>query len=225
MTQAKTLDYIQIEPKTSAKLSVIWLHGLGADGHDFANLVPQLRLPEALAIRFIFPHAPIRPVSINNNFPMRAWFDIYNLSDLQREDITGLKETELFIHALIEEQIASGLKPSQIILAGFSQGGAAALYTGLRFSQKLGGIIALSTYLPTPHQLSSEANSNNLHTPIFLAHGQWDQVIALASAEKSRDILLSLNYPVDWHNYAMGHEVCAQEVQDLTNWFKGISRN
>lgn len=209
---------VVIEPKTTATAAIIWLHGLGADGHDFADIVPQLGLPEASGIRFIFPHAPIKPVTINSGYRMRAWYDIYGSDINGREDDEGIRSSEQLIHSLIDQQISQGIEASRIILAGFSQGGAIALYTGLRYPQPLAGIIALSTYLPLVSSLPSEANPANREIPIFMAHGIDDNVIPIKIAFASRDILQAMSYPLEWHSYPMPHSVCYEEIQELAAW-------
>lgn len=212
-----TLEKITKETKTPAVASVIWLHGLGADGHDFADIVPQLNLPENLPIRFVFPHAPVRSITINGNMRMRAWYDIYNLSSLDKEDETGILQSEKLVHSLIAEEIANGIPSQRIILAGFSQGGAVALFTGLRYAQPLGGIMALSTYLPLAQQAQA-FNPANQHTPIFIAHGRFDPVLPFVAGEKSEQFLKKLNYAVEWHEYPMEHQVCYEEINDISRW-------
>lgn len=215
------LDYLTIEPPVAATAALIWMHGLGASGYDFytANLPTQLGLNEANhAVRFIFPHAPERPVTLNNGYVMRAWYDIRELSREGREDLAGMSETKAAINALIAEQITKGIPSEKIFLAGFSQGGAVALYCGLRYAHPLGGIIGLSTYLPFAENLSTDATAANQETPIFLAHGQYDQIVQLEWGEDSRNHLLNLGYQVDWHLYPMAHELCWDELVDLRGW-------
>ncbi len=215
------LDYLTIEPPVAATAAVIWMHGLGASGYDFytANLPAQLGLNDANhAVRFIFPHAPERPVTLNNGYVMRAWYDIRELSREGREDLAGMIETQAAINALIAEQITKGTPSEKIFLAGFSQGGAVALYCGLRYAHPLGGIIGLSTYLPFAKNLPTEASAANQETPIFLAHGQYDQIVQLEWGEDSRNHLLNLRYQVDWHVYPMAHELYWDELVDLRGW-------
>ncbi|HYF98290.1 MAG TPA: alpha/beta hydrolase-fold protein [Coxiellaceae bacterium] len=214
------LDYLTLEPAIPATAAIIWMHGLGASGYDFytANLPQQLGLEEAIPVRFIFPHAPMRPVSINNGYVMRAWYDIHGLSRLDREDEQGLRETQVAIDELIQAQIQQGIPSERIFLAGFSQGGATALYCGLRYPKTLGGILALSSYLPAAASLAEQKNSANQNIAIFMAHGEHDPVVVPAWGIESRDFLLSLGYHVDWHLYPMEHELCLEELQDMKKW-------
>ncbi len=209
---------IIIEPSVEATHTIIWLHGLGADGHDFVDIVAELQLPKQHGIRFIFPNAPIRPVTINANLPMRAWFDVYSLTDLNREDEKGIRESQAELEKLIENEIEHGIPSKHVVLAGFSQGGALALFTGLRYPKPLGGIIALSTYLPLMNLLAKEAHVANSKTAIFLTHGDADEVIPTPLSTLTRDCLLQLHYPVDWHLYSKGHAVCQQEILDISQW-------
>ncbi len=209
----------EINPPINA--CVIWLHGLGADGHDFADIVFQLQLPPSLGIRFIFPHAPIRAVTINNGFKMRAWYDIYALDNLSREDQAGIEASQQAVGALIDQQIKAGIPASRIVLGGFSQGGALALYTGIRYSHRLAGIFGLSTYLPLIQFLSS-AHGVNQTTPILMAHGHYDNILPMTLGEKSRDILRQASYQVEWRHYPMSHEVCQQEINDVSQWLLSI---
>lgn len=212
------LESITINPSTPAKISIIWLHGLGADGNDFVPIAQQLHTFTSLPIRFIFPHAPLRAVTLNGGYVMRAWYDIFGLNLNTREDRLGLQKSAQNIEALIENEIASGLSSKQIALAGFSQGGAMALYTALRYTQPLAGIIALSTYLPMRETLIQEANHTNQSIPIFMAHGQQDNVIPFHWAELSHDSLKQHGYKVNWHNYPIGHSVSTEEVSDIIRW-------
>jgi len=214
------LNYLTTEAAAPANAAIIWMHGLGATGYDFytANLPEQLNLPNSIAIRFIFPHAPLRPVTINNGYTMPAWYDIHGLDRESREDEVGLKETEARIAELIEEQIRLGISANRIILAGFSQGGAVALYCALRYPRSLGGVIALSTYLPGSKSLATEANPANAALPIFMAHGSLDETVILEWGEASRDTLETLGYTVDWHVYPMAHQLCAEELVDMRGW-------
>lgn len=209
---------IIVETGEHPQVAIIWLHGLGADGYDFAPIVDQLNLPEDVALRFIFPHAPVRPVTINGGYKMRAWYDILGLDRMSQEDDVGMKESEQLIHHFIEQQLQHGISADNIFLAGFSQGGAMALYAGLRYPKTLGGIIALSTYLPLAKKLEHESTIANQATAIFMAHGEFDPVISLEFAEISREALKALDYTVDWHLYPMEHNVCAEEVIALRNW-------
>jgi phospholipase/carboxylesterase len=221
MSISSLLKTVVTETHTPADASVIWLHGLGADGHDFAGITTQLQLPKQLRIRFIFPHAPERPVTLNNGFTMRAWYDIYSLNDLNQEDRSGIISSEQAIVQLIQQQESAGIAASRIILAGFSQGGAMALYTGLRYPQRLGGILGLSTYLPLMAQFDA-FQSNNLQTPIFLAHGTQDNILPLVLGEKTRDYLMQSGYAVQWRSYLMAHQVCLPEISDISQWLQRI---
>ena len=210
------LDAIEIETGKNPSASVIWLHGLGADGNDFAPIVPQIRLPP-LAIRFVFPHAPIQPVTINGGMRMRAWYDITD-GAIRREDERGVRASQALIEALIAREKKRGTKAERLVLAGFSQGGAIALHTGLRHPERIAGIMALSTYVPVAEKLSAEASAANRHVPIFMAHGTYDPVIPLDRAEQSRGLLESLGYPVEWREYGMPHSVCPEELADIGAW-------
>jgi len=215
------LETIEIySAKQPAQASVIWMHGLGADGYDFANIVPELHLSPSLPIRFIFPHAPMQPVSLNRGMVMRSWFDIAALHEDALEDDTGLRQAATWVDELIKQEQQRGIPMDRILLAGFSQGGALALYAGLRYPQPLGGIIALSTYLPLGNKLAAEASSANKQIPIFMAHGTIDPVVMYAWGENSRDFLKKLQYPVEWHEYPMMHQLCAQEIKDIKQWIE-----
>ena len=212
------LESITIPSVQAAIGSVIWLHGLGSDGHDFSDIIPHLTLPQDLHLRFIFPHAPIRSVTLNSNIRMHAWYDIYSLSDLTREDEEGIMQTQQSINQLIEKEVSKGIPSHRVILAGFSQGGAVALYTGLRYLKPLMGIVALSTYLPLANQLASETSIVNKKMPIFMAHGDFDPILPLTSGKKILQFLSQLGYSVEWHNYAMGHQVCHKEIKAIGKW-------
>ncbi|HSI28225.1 MAG: alpha/beta hydrolase [Methylophilus sp.] len=190
----------------------MWMHGLGADGHDFKPVVQMLNLPH---IKFILPHAPYRPVSLNNGYEMRAWYDIFGLQPDSPQDEAGIKEMQNTINAMIEREISKGIPSHRIVLAGFSQGGAMALHTATRFTEPLAGVLALSTYLPLKNKLVSEQHPANRQTPIWMAHGRSDTVIALSTAEASRQALKSAGYPLEWHEYDMAHSVCEQEIDDI----------
>lgn len=211
---------IEIQNSPSPDASVIWLHGLGADGNDFVPLVPELNLPDSLGIRFIFPHAPFRPVTCNGGYVMRAWYDIYSLDDLDREDHEGLVEAQHIVESLIHQEIERGITPGRIILMGFSQGGAVVLHTGLRYSQRLAGIGALSTYLPLADLVGTEKHTANADVPVFMAHGEYDPVVRFALGEKSCQAIKEHGHPVDWHSYPMEHSVCMEEIQDLAQWIR-----
>ena len=210
------LDAIEIETGKNPTASVIWLHGLGADGNDFAPIVSELRLPKA-AIRFVFPHAPVRPVTINGGMRMRAWYDITDGAN-RREDERGVRASQVLIEALIGREKERGTKAGRLVLAGFSQGGAIALHTGLRHPERIAGIMALSTYVPVEEKLSAERSTANRDVPIFMGHGSDDPIIPLVRAEQSRNLLKSLGYPAEWHKYAMPHSVCPEELADIGTW-------
>jgi phospholipase/carboxylesterase len=209
-----------VENETAAHplYSIIWLHGLGADGHDFAPIVPELVSPEWPALRFVFPHAPVRPVTINNGMAMRAWYDIYSFEPDAPQDEAGVRAAVAHVEALIAREHARGVPSERIVLAGFSQGGAIALAAGLRHPQKLAGIIALSTYLPIAHTLAGERSPANADVPIFWGHGTFDPVVLLQRGVDSRAALEALGYKVDWHTYPMPHAVHPEEVSDLRRW-------
>jgi phospholipase/carboxylesterase len=205
-----------------ARASVIWLHGLGADGHDFEPLVPELQLPREQCIRFVFPHAPIRPVTLNNGMRMRAWYDLYNLEEHGRADEAGLRASAAEIEALIAREVNGGIPSERIVVAGFSQGGALALHTGLRHTTRLAGIVALSAYLPLRSKVGAERDAANSSTPVFIAHGRLDPVLAFAAGERARDELQQLGYPVTWKSYQMPHSVCPEEIVDLSAFLRDV---
>jgi phospholipase/carboxylesterase len=218
------LPGITLETGDSPQYSIIWLHGLGADGEDFVPLAQQMTLPAA--VRYIFPHAPMRPVTINGGYVMRAWYDIA-AADLStgtktgigaQQDAAGIRASQLEIEKLLEQEKLRGIAPMNIFLAGFSQGGAIALHTGLRHAERLGGILALSTYLPLAGTLPDEANPAAQDTPIFMAHGYSDPVVPYALGRKSADSLTGLGYELAWHEYAMPHSLCIEEVRDIEAW-------
>ena len=201
--------------------AVIWMHGLGADGNDFVPVVKELGLPDHLPLRFIFPHAPMRPVTINAGHVMRAWYDIIEISSNERKvDDAGIRESQRAVEALIEREISRGIPANKIVLAGFSQGGAIALQTGLRCKQALAGILALSTYLPLAASLAAEASIANRAIPIFMAHGEQDTVIPISIAESSVKELRRNGYKVDWREYPMAHSVSMEEISDIGTWLK-----
>ncbi|MGB6976623.1 MAG: carboxylesterase [Gammaproteobacteria bacterium] len=214
------LPAVEINPPQSAKASIIWLHGLGADGHDFANIVPELHLPPELGVRFVFPHAPLRPVTINGGMRMPAWFDIYGLNEHSPIDEVGIRETQQAIQQLIEHEIATGIPSSRIVLAGFSQGGAVALVVGLTFPQPLAGILGLSTFLSAHVDLTKIVHPANQATPIFLTHGTFDPIVPLSLGEWTRDALSKTCTSVTWHTYPMAHQVCPAEISDIAVWLK-----
>jgi len=222
MTQpAAPLDAVIVGP-AQATAAVIWLHGLGADGHDFEPIVDELNFAAKKQTRFIFPHATHRPVTINNGYVMRAWYDIIALDKTAADDEIGIRESARQITALITQQTMAGIASERIILAGFSQGGAIALHTGLRHPQSLAGILALSTYLPLTAQLDQERHCSNQQVPIFMAHGLYDNVVPLALAEASCQLLQTHGYPLNWHTYPMQHSVCPEEINDVSDWFSHV---
>jgi phospholipase/carboxylesterase len=213
------LDAIEIETTPAPKASIIWLHGLGADGHDFEPVVPELGLPTSTAVRFIFPHAPVRPVTINGGARMRAWYDV---TPDGQQDTGGIRASQAHVEALIARERTRGISAGAIVLAGFSQGGAMTLQTSLRHPERLAGILALSAYLPLPDTLAQEASAANRDLPIFMAHGTQDPVIPLSWAKRSRDFLVGLGYAVQWHEYLMPHSVCGEEIADIARWLRHI---
>ncbi|MDX2164355.1 MAG: carboxylesterase [Gammaproteobacteria bacterium] len=216
------LDNIFIDPPQPARYAVLWFHGLGADGNDFAPVGHELLRLTQLPIRFIFPHAPERPVTLNNGYIMRAWYDIFGLDINSKEDRLGLDEISHKVDEMIQHQIKLGIPAENIFLGGFSQGGAVALYTGLRYAHKLAGIIGLSTYLPFRDFLSHEKHPENLHTPIFLAHGTHDPVLPYEWATLSKDMLEKTHHNVVLKNYPMAHTVCQEEIEALAEWIKAL---
>lgn len=222
MPRPDLLSAVEIETESYPTNVVIWMHGLGADGNDFVSIINELTLSAKKGIRFIFPHAPMRPVTINNGYVMRAWYDIRGVNINSLEDETGIKEAQQAIDALIDNEIQRGIFSKNIILAGFSQGGAIALQTGLRQENELAGIMALSCYLPLSTSLSSEAHQVNAAIPIFMAHGIYDAVVPISLAITSRDNLRMANYKPEWHEYPMEHTVCMQEINDIDHWLQRI---
>ncbi len=223
MTAMKRIDSaleIVLEPAATATAAVIWLHGLGADGSDFVPIVPELGLPSDAGIRFIFPHAAVRPVTLNGGYPMRAWYDIRGLSADAPEDAAGLRAAAQRIDAYIAAQIAAGLPSTRIVLAGFSQGGAVALHCALRQPQPLAGVIALSTYLPRYAQAAAERHAASRALPVLLAHGRFDQIVAFKWGEDTHRELAALGCAVEWKAYPMQHEVCAEELADIAAWLR-----
>jgi len=217
----ETLPAIEIETKPKPSHTVIWLHGLGADGNDFVPVVKELKLPP-LGIRFVFPHAPMRPVTINGGFVMRAWYDIAYQELAFKEDERGLRESQKLIEELIVRENTRGIPSSRIVLAGFSQGGVLALQTGLRQSKPLAGLMALSSYLPMSPMIEVERNAASNSVPIFMGHGITDNIVPLALGKMSRDTLIKLGYEVDWHQYTMPHSVCPEELADIGVWLKRV---
>ncbi|HKK14456.1 MAG TPA: alpha/beta hydrolase [Gammaproteobacteria bacterium] len=216
------LQLLEIEPAGPARSTVIWMHGLGADGHDFEPLIPQLDLVQPRQARFILPHAPRRPVTVNNGYVMRAWYDVRSLDLRQQEDEPGIRASARAVEALIRREGERGVPPGQVVLAGFSQGGAMALHVGLRFAETLAGILVLSAYLPLADTLAREGAPANRRTPLMMAHGTEDPVVPLEAARRSREQLQAQGYPVHWRTYAMGHALCPAEIADLRAWLAGV---
>lgn len=216
-----SLETLVLGPRQQAQASVIWLHGLGADGHDFEPIVPELQLPDS--VRFIFPHAPVRPVTINGGLPMRAWYDISALGGSSYiEDEAGIRTSQQQVEQLIAAEAAQGVSPERIVLAGFSQGGAIVLHTGLRYASRLAGIMALSTYLPLHEHLEAERHVANAETPVFMAHGQFDQVVPMAIGQRSQERLQAIGQPVDWREYPIEHSVSLEEIRDIAAWLRQV---
>ncbi len=216
------LPYVEVEPTVPAKACVIWMHGLGDSGHGFAPIAPELKLPEDMAVRFVFPHAPERPVTINGGMRMRAWYDIKSLDFNSRADIDGVKESAAQIEALIQQQVDKGIPHEKIVLAGFSQGGVIALHLATTYGHKVAGIMALSTYLCEPDNLADRAVDVNKSTPIMMAHGEQDEVVPVFLGNAAYKILTENGFNATWQTYAMQHNVCWQEIQDISNWLQKI---
>jgi phospholipase/carboxylesterase len=219
---ADLLEAIEIETAPNPDAAVVWMHGLGADGHDFEPIVPELRLPATTRIRFVFPHAPLRPVTINQGHVMRAWYDVRALAGVRREDEAGVRQSARQIEALLARERQRGIAPRRIVIAGFSQGGAMALHVGLRYADRLAGILALSCYLPLSNTLPTEASPANRDVPIFWAHGLHDPMIPQAMAEQGRAQLAELGYQIDWHQYPIPHSVSAEEIADVARWLERV---
>jgi len=216
------LDALEIETGHHPTHAVIWLHGLGADGNDFAPIVPELRLQDAPTIRFVFPHAPVQPVTINGGMAMRSWYDIRNADLAQREDAQGIRQSEQAVQALIRRENRRGIPAANIVLAGFSQGCAVTLHTGLRLEERLAGLVGLSGYLPIADTLETERSQANLDTPIFMAHGTQDPVVPFQRAQASCRQLQALGYAVTWKTYPMPHSVCLDEIHDIAAFLKQV---
>lgn len=219
------LDCVEKETGPAPQIAVIWLHGLGADGNDFVPMVPEIVAAGWPAVRFVFPHAPRRPITINGGMSMRAWYDITGMEIAQRQDEAGIRGSIGQVEALIGREIGRGIPASHIILAGFSQGAAMALSAGLRHPQRLAGIIALSGYLPLERELAGERSAANADVPIFIGHGSLDPVVPQTLGMLSRDFLRSHGYTVDWHSYTMAHQVCIEEIADLRAWMGERARD
>lgn len=212
------LEVLERESGPNPTHSIVWLHGLGADGSDFVPIVPQLLRNGWPPLRFVFPHAPVRPITINAGMRMRGWYDIGGFDLAQKQDEAGIRQSIGQVESLIAREAERGIPAERVILAGFSQGGAIALAGGIRHAQRLGGIVALSTYLPIAEIVASERHAANAHTPIFMAHGTFDPVVPLMLGEMSRQRLLGFGHPLEWRGYPMAHQVCPQEISDLADW-------
>ena len=215
-------DLVEVETGPNPVGTIIWMHGLGADGHDFEPLVPELVRPGERALRFVFPHAPVRPVTLNNGYRMRAWYDIVSIQRGSAQDEAGIRASHSIVESLIRRENERGIASSKIVLAGFSQGGAMALYSGTRYPEKLAGIMGLSCYMLLESQFSAERAAANHATSIFLGHGTQDPVVSLALGEATRRLLETEGYSVDWHAYPMPHSVCPQEVLDIATWLRRV---
>jgi phospholipase/carboxylesterase len=217
----RKLETVEVEPR-APDAAVVLMHGLGADGHDFEPLVPELRLPAPSAVRWVFPHAPVRPVTINGGYRMRAWYDIVAIDRGASEDEAGIRSSAAGIRDLVRRERERGVAADRIVLAGFSQGGAMALFTALREPERLAGVLALSCYLPLSAKLASEAHPASASVPVFMAHGRFDPLVPMALGEGSRDLLRARGYEVDWHSYPMAHAVSADEIADVRDWLRGV---
>lgn len=219
---SEQLSIVEIQPESEHKYSVIWMHGLGADGHDFEGLVPELHLAARANIHFIFPNAPVQPVTINGGASMRSWYDILEMSLERKVDHNGIYQSSGSIETLIRQEMDRGIPSANILLAGFSQGGVIALHTGLRYPHQLAGIVALSTYLPTIEQLKTERSAANNATPIFMAHGIIDPIVAVESGKAAFDTLKSMDYNIEWHDYLMEHRLCVEEIEHISAFMNSI---
>lgn len=214
-------EYIEAETGIAPKHCVIWLHGLGADGRDFADLPGMLNLPAQMAIRFLFPHAPMRPITLNGGMTMRGWYDLTGLEASKKEDLDGLQASSDLVTGLIRQEVARGIPADQILLGGFSQGGALSLYLGLRYPSRLAGIVGLSAYLPAASRVRVERSEVNQNTQVFMGHGLHDPMVSLQSGDTSRQLLEELGYPLTWRTYPMQHSICESEMRDLAEFFVG----
>jgi phospholipase/carboxylesterase len=212
------LETIELETGPDPQAAVLILHGLGADGHDFVPVAQELDLAAVGDVRFVFPHAPVMPVTINNGAAMRAWYDIFGMDLVRREDESGLRRSRGDVETLLAREKERGIRADRIVLAGFSQGGAMALLTGLRHGERLAGIAGMSGYLPLAQVTAAERSEANASTPVFMGHGRHDDVVAIERGVASRDLLHALGHPVDWHDYPMAHSVCMEEIADLNRW-------
>jgi phospholipase/carboxylesterase len=216
------LDAVEIETGRQPTGAVIWLHGLGADGHDFAPIVPQLVSPNERALRFVFPHAPVRPVTLNGGMPMRAWYDLLSLDRRAPQDEAGIRASGASVDELIRRENQRGIPTQRIVLGGFSQGGAISLYAGPRYPEKLAGIMGLSCYMLLEDLLPAERTRVNFQTPVFLAHGTQDPVVDIRRGTEAKQLLEAGGYPVEWHTYPMPHSVCPQEADDIAAWLRKV---
>ncbi len=219
------LERIELQTGPNPGASVIWLHGLGADGNDFVPIVPELDLAGCGDVRFVFPHAQTMPVTINGGYVMRAWYDILGMDLVRREDEAGIRKSAAQIEALIAHEVGRGIQTERIVLAGFSQGCAMTLFTGLRHAAPLAGLVCLSGYLPVADKTAAERSPANLRTPIFMAHGSQDPVVPQARAESSRELLRSLGHEIDWHSYPMPHSVCGEEVVAISRFLQQVLKS
>ncbi len=217
-----SLPYIDVNPESDVKAVVIWLHGLGDTGHGFAPIVPELRIPAELGVRFVFPHAPIQAVTINNGMEMNAWYDIKSMDLAGRADEAGVIDSAAKVAALIDDEIVKGTPSDKIVLAGFSQGGVIALHLSTRIGHKLAGVMALSTYMCTPEKLSAAKQAANLQTPFLMAHGRMDDVVPMFAGEQAKQTLTDCGYNVQWHDYPMQHNVCGEEVAEISSWLQKV---
>jgi phospholipase/carboxylesterase len=215
-------DLIEVETGPNPVATIIWMHGLGADGHDFEPIVPELARRGERPLRFVFPHAPVRPVTLNNGYRMRAWYDIISIQRGAAQDEAGIRASHAIVEALIRRENERGIPSSKIVLAGFSQGGAMALYSGTRYPEKLAGIMGLSCYMLLESRLAAERSAANQATSIFLGHGTQDPVVSLLLGEGTRRMLETQGYPVEWHAYPMQHSVCPEEVADIAAWLQRV---
>jgi len=218
----QTLPVEIVKTAEQTKFTVIWMHGLGADGNDFVPVIPELKLPENLKIKFVFPHAPVRPVTLNNGMEMRAWYDLLSLDRSKTANEDDVLTTVSWINHMIDEEIESGTSSEKILLAGFSQGGVIALHTGLRYPKKLAGIMALSTYMPFKENVIAQANDTQKQIQIFAAHGQFDPVIPFASYQDYIPTLETNGYEVEAHSYPMEHSLCLEEINDISAWLQKV---
>lgn len=225
----QTTESVELETGANVTGSVIWLHGLGADGHDFEAIVPELRLPETMPLRFVFPHAPVRPVTVNGGMEMRAWYDIVSLDEEGRADEAGIRDSSGLLDGLISREQERGIGADRIVLAGFSQGGAIVLHNALRTPLKLAGLMALSTYLPLPNTIDAEVirnpNAGDTSLPVFMAHGTFDPMIPCQGGRESAKAIEKIGYSIEWHEYPMAHAVCPQEIVDISHWLQSIYAN